>query len=422
MDGNAANDTWLDRGLRFLGPGWRVAKGHCMAGMTDFSAIPRPVIPAGAQRRPRGGALPARRAGTKGYGWRALSQLGIVLAAALTLGRPASAHAAELLPALAADATQTSVSGISSGAYMAGQYEIAHASTVIGAAIIAGGPYGCAEARYADLMGDVAHLAMNAAQSMEGCMMNGLSWVGIPDPAALADHARELATRGRIDPIEKLAKHRVYLFSGLADQIVAHDVVIAAAEVYLRLGVPKAAIKTGPRLAAGHGFVTEPETSDCSLSGAPFVVHCGYDQAGDLLAHVYGALAPKAAAPSGALVTFDQRPFSEGLATTGLAAEGAVYIPSSCRNAPGCRVHIAFHGCQQNRAAVGDAFVSGTGFAAWADTNRFVVLYPQVASDPFVNPLGCWDWWGYTGFSYLTRDAPQIAAVHAMVARLTARP
>ena len=344
-----------------------------------------------------------------------------LFAGAMVLSGWPGAQAAGALPALGADATQTSVSGISSGAYMAGQYEIAHSGSVIGAAIIAGGPYGCAEAHYADLMGDAAHLAMNASQSVEGCMLNGLSWYGIPDPAALADRAREMASAGKIDAIGKLTRHRIYLFSGLADQVVAHDIVVAAAEVYLRLGVPKAAIKTGPRLAAGHGFVTEPATADCALSAPPYVVHCGYDQAGDLLGHIYGPLAPKPAAATGALITFDQRPYSVGLGTTGMAGEGAVYVPHSCRSEPGCRIHIAYHGCQQSRTTVGEAFVGGTGFAAWADTNRLIVLYPQVAADPLVNPLGCWDWWGYTGFGYLTRDAPQIAAVHAMVTRLSKR-
>jgi len=330
-----------------------------------------------------------------------------------------TANAAEPLPALAADEGQTSVSGISSGAYMAGQYEIAHSSSVIGAAIIAGGPYGCAEAKYADLMGEAAHLAMNASQSVSGCMLNTLTWYGIPDTAALADRARELAAGGRIDAIENLKKHHVYMFSGLTDQIVAHEIVVDAAEVYLRLGVPSGAIKTGPRLNAGHGFVTDQNDESCALSTPPYVVHCGYDQAGDLLAHIYGTLAPKAAQASGELLTFDQRPFG---AEAGLAAEGAVYVPAACRKDKGCRIHVAYHGCSQNRQAVGDAFVSGTGFAPWAEANRIIVLYPQVAANPVSNPLGCWDWWGYTGFQYLTRDAPQIAAVHAMVARLATKP
>ena len=328
-------------------------------------------------------------------------------------------HAAEPLPAVAADPMATSVSGISSGAYMAGQYQFAHGKSVVGAAIVAGGPFGCAEARYGSFLPPPTRLAMNASQSVNGCMLNGLSWYGIPDAAALAEQARALALEGRIDPIDQLARHKIYMFSGAADQTVKHDIVVAAAEVYLRLGVPKAHIKTGPPLDAGHGFVTENAGGECARSAAPYVVHCGYDQAGDLLGHIYGPLQARASTPSGQLVTFDQRAFGAGAS---LAAEGAVYVPAACLANAGCRVHIAFHGCQQSRASVGDAFVTGAGFEAWADSNRIVVLFPQVAADPFLNPLGCWDWWGYTGFDYLTRDAPQIAAVHAMVVRLSARP
>jgi hypothetical protein len=326
------------------------------------------------------------------------------------------------LPAVGATISQTSVSGISSGAYMAGQYQFAHAKTVVGAAIIAGGPFGCAEARYGSFMPSATRLMMNASQSVNGCMLNALSWYGIPNASALADQARELAEAGKIDPIETLARHKVYLFSGSADQIVAHQIVVAAAETYLRLGVPQGQMKTGPALKAGHGFVTEPAQDDCANSSSPFVVHCGYDQAGDLLAHIYGPLKPRAATPTGYLIAFDQTPYTEGLSNTSLAKSGAAYVPAECRNGPGCRVHVAFHGCQQTQKAVGDAFVSGTGFAAWADTNRIILLFPQVSPDPFVNPLGCWDWWGYTGFDYLTRNAPQIVAVHRMVERLAARP
>ena len=38
------------------------------------------------------------------------------------------------------------------------------------------------------------------------------------------------------------------------------------------------------------------------------------------------------------------------------------------------------------------------------------------------NPHGCWDWWGYTGLDYLGKDAPQIAAIWAMVEHLATQP
>jgi len=40
--------------------------------------------------------------------------------------------------------TETTVSGISAGAYMANQFHVAFSSTVKGAGIVAGGPYICA--------------------------------------------------------------------------------------------------------------------------------------------------------------------------------------------------------------------------------------------------------------------------------------
>src|SRR5690606_13017004 len=48
------------------------------------------------------------------------------------------------LPTLQLDVDRVSVSGISSGAYMAHQAHLAFSSTIDGAALVAGGPYGCA--------------------------------------------------------------------------------------------------------------------------------------------------------------------------------------------------------------------------------------------------------------------------------------
>jgi poly(3-hydroxybutyrate) depolymerase len=90
-------------------------------------------------------------------------------------------------------------------------------------------------------------------------------------------------------------------------------------------------------------------------------------------------------------------------------------------------VHIAFHGCRQNADAVGAAFVREAGYNRWADSNHLIILYPQTISRygfggwpvSFVfNPNGCWDWWGYTGPFYHTRNGAQIRAVRAMLARL----
>lgn len=348
-----------------------------------------------------------------------LLALGFTGAAVWYGGRPPLTAVPEL-PALGADISQTSTSGISSGAYMAGQFQMAHAKIVKGAAIIAGGPYGCSESVFADAMPGPGTEFLNLTKAINGCMLNNLEIWGVGDPVQLAMKAKRRAENGEIDPIADVITDKVYLFSGAADHTVVPKVVEDAEKFYEELGIPAANIRYVTKLAqgeAGHAFVTEGEGEACERSGEPYIVHCGYDQAGELLRHIYGELEPRSAVPSGEWDEFDQRPFVRDLGIDGMADTGVAYIPKACRSAAGCRVHIAYHGCAQNRVKVGDAFVRETGFARWADTNRLIVLFPQttiIAS----NPQGCWDWWGYTGRAYLTKKAPQIVAVYRMLETL----
>ena len=214
-----------------------------------------------------------------------------------------------------------------------------------------------------------------------------------------------------------MIKDRVYLFSGMEDRTVVPEIVAAAAEFYKALGVPPENIEHVTKLAAGHAFVTETSGLACAETGKPYVVDCDYDQAGALLRHIYGDLKLPSASPAGEFVVFDQRPFTRELADHGLGEQGLVYVPADCRADAGCRIHVAFHGCDQSRSAIGDAFARQTGFDRWADTNRLIVLYPQTTTGA-LNPQSCWDWWGYTGHDYLTRVAPQITAVNRMIERL----
>ena len=59
------------------------------------------------------------------------------------------------------------------------------------------------------------------------------------------------------------------------------------------------------------------------------------------------------------------------------------------------------------------------------------MLYPQTIARSgwapgsmrwVYNPKGCWDWWGYSAMDYATRNAPQMAAVRKMIARLAETP
>jgi poly(3-hydroxybutyrate) depolymerase len=328
-----------------------------------------------------------------------------------------SASAAEQLPALGADLAATSVSGLSSGAYMAGQIEVAHSTQIVGAGIVAGGPFACAETESSRLIPFwPTAVAQNAQQALYKCMRT--DW-GVPDPKALAERAKELAADGKIDPLAGLAGDNVYLFSGNEDQTVTRPVVEAARSFLKEAGVPETNL-TLVEKEGGHAFITEQGGAACGITAKPYVSDCDYDQAKAILAWIYGPLQERSAEPKGRFIPFDQQAFAKP--GDGFADEGVVYVPPACAAQGGCRVHIALHGCEQSRETVGDDFIKESGYAEVADTNRLIILFPQAKAITGINPQGCWDWWGYTGLDYLGKDAPQIAAIWAMVEHLAEKP
>jgi poly(3-hydroxybutyrate) depolymerase len=302
--------------------------------------------------------------------------------------------AAQPLPALKARSAGVTVSGVSSGAFMAVQFHVAHSASVAGAGALAGGPYYCAQGSW--------------WAAYWNCMTPG-TWDPLPATAWLMSRVEAFAAAGRIDSTKGLAGAPVWLFSGTRDRTVYPEVVKALASFYEELGSKVVLVADKP---AGHAMITDGAGRACGTTEPPFMNDCSYDAAGELLQHLLGALNPPSAQAQGRLSAFDQ-------AAHGLQGIGYVYVPNAC-TAGGCRVHVAFHGCRQGASEIGQRYVSEAGYNRWADTNALIVLYPQVAPSywPRFNPRGCWDWWGYTGAVYATRDAEQMRAVSAMLAHL----
>lgn len=361
---------------------------------------------------------------------RTLGKIGVVFGLAIMLALGAGAFSLRGqegkgladLPALGVDIQGTSVSGISSGAYMAGQFQVAHSSIVKGAGIVAGGPYGCAESKFSRLWPIwTTAVPHNLNRALNACMSNRLRFMGVPDVDRLVRRTREMADDGSIDPVHGLEDDRIYLYWAMNDPTVAESVMVDAREYYRKIGVPDDQVVFIKGAKGGHAFITEDKGLACGLTGRPYLNDCDYDQAGAILRHIYGALKEESKTPQGEFMVFDQQIFYKGLGDHGLAREGVVYVPRACRGRSGCRVHIVFHGCEQSREFVGDKFVKGSGFAEWADNNRLVIVFPQVRKSTF-NPKGCWDWWGYTGLDFRVKSSPQIQAVWRMLKRLEQRP
>jgi poly(3-hydroxybutyrate) depolymerase len=342
--------------------------------------------------------------------WRGLAA--VLLLAIVSSTRPGLA--APPMPALGADLGQLTVSGVSSGGYMAVQFQVAHSGLVRGAGVLAGGPYDCAEG--------------SVWRALTRCMSPSW-WAPLPVVGELRARAEALALAGRIDPPDNLRDDRVWLLSGGKDDKVTTAVVEQLA-AFLGQWLPAAAIRFVRVPEAAHAMISiaDPRAASCGSTASPYINRCGeLDPAGEMLGHMLGPLQPPAADSHGEMLTFDQRAFATGQAVdSGLADEAYLYVPTACRQSP-CRVHVAFHGCRQSAVQIGRRFVDGAGYNRWADSNRLLVLYPQTAPRHgpafgswkwISNPFACWDWWGYTGSDYPTRDGLQIRAVRAMLERM----
>ncbi|MCF4009724.1 extracellular catalytic domain type 2 short-chain-length polyhydroxyalkanoate depolymerase [Rheinheimera sp. UJ63] len=309
-----------------------------------------------------------------------------------------SLAASEPLPKLNLTANIT-VSGLSSGGYMAGQFHQAYAEEVTGVAILAAGPVNCAQ-------GDL-RIAMGH------CMANPNSE---PDLATIETKLNQLREAGELAPLSAVQGAKVWLFNGSADQTVSAKVGAALARQYTHW-LPAAQLAVVADQPFAHHFPTaKAGLTECDKSESPFIASCQYDAAAKLLGHILTKPLKAATDPIGQLLKLDQHqlaPASQGQ----LAQYGYVYIPQSCAAGQRCDLHISFHGCRQDASQIGEAYLRQTGLNDYAEANQLVVLYPQVEKST-LNPFGCWDWWGYSASNYLTKNGPQNLAVKQLAAAL----
>jgi poly(3-hydroxybutyrate) depolymerase len=333
----------------------------------------------------------------------------IVVIAALACGCAAT-HAAATLPQLSIDKTKISVSGLSSGGFMANQLGIAHSSTFMGVGVFAGGPYMCA--------GHSNYTACMYNASISASMLNTMQ----------ADINNWSATA--IDNKANIANQKVYMFVGTSDYTVGPNPMNALQTQYTNNGVPAANLQYVSQSGTAHVFPTDFDSSGknaCGSSVSPYISNCSYDGAKAVLTKIYGTLNARNNAPAASnYIEFDQTSYING--NPGMSPTGWVYVPASCASGTQCKLHVALHGCKQNYATIGDQFVKNTGYTRWADTNNIVVLFPQAkvdntsrsttASGSLANPNGCWDWVGWYGSNFAQKAGTQVAAIKAMVDRL----
>jgi len=334
----------------------------------------------------------------------------IRLLAAVALALAGAAQAAAPLPSLNIDKSRITVSGLSSGGFMANQLGYAYSSTFKGVGVFAAGPYMCAgHSSYTSCMYN-ASISASMLSTMQADLNN---WSGTA-----------------IDAKAHVAAQKVFLFVGTSDATVGPNPVNAAYTQYQNNGVTAANLQYFQQTGTAHVLPTDFDASgnnSCGTSASPYIANCGYDGAKAVLTHFYGALNPRNdSPPASRFIEFDQTAFG---ANPGMASTGWAYVPADCAAGQVCKLHVALHGCQQNYATIGDRFVKNTGYARWADTNRIVVLFPQTqvdntarstaASGLLPNPNGCWDWIGWYGSNFAQKAGTQAAAIKAMVDKVS---
>jgi len=336
---------------------------------------------------------------------RAAQAARVFIPAALALALMACASdASPPLPRIQVDPDRVAVAGLSSGAYMATQTHFAWSDRIRGAALVAGGPYGC------------------AVGSLDVAL--GLCMTGQPDPARLAGIVRERAANWAIAPLAGLAGDRVYLLHGKRDAVVSASVSDASGALYEALADDAGglSLRSDGERDFGHVMPTVGEGVDCITGGSPYLGACGFDAAGEAMAWLFGDPPTAAAAEaSGELRSFNQDAYLADGEDAQLADRGFLYLPKACGAGEPCGVLVVFHGCLQQADAIGDVFARDAGFNRWADVHRVAVLYPQTRSSYLpLNPKACWDWWGYSGPDYDTRRGVQQRWLAAAMAALGA--
>ncbi|HEY7240994.1 MAG TPA: PHB depolymerase family esterase [Burkholderiales bacterium] len=306
-----------------------------------------------------------------------------------------SSQALVSLGAYNVDPSQVSVSGLSSGAFMAQQLGVAYSSRFMGIGVFEGGIYDC--------------------------------WRTVPPPGCSYPNSPSIGqavanmnawSGSLIDPVSNIARQKVYVFVGTNDTKVGAAVTDQVVALY-KLFAPAGNIRYDNTVPSGEALPTDsdgPGVHACADNG---IANCNFDGTGAVLQWIYGTLKPRnSGALTGSLIQFDQSAYASP--AIGMDTEGWMYVPADCAAGRSCRLHIALHGCGLNYAQVGTNFVSSTGYNRWADTNDIIVLYPQTsldASQP-ANDIGCWDFHAGYGLNYDQHGGAQIEAIMAMVNRI----
>ncbi|MBX7231903.1 MAG: PHB depolymerase family esterase [Bdellovibrionales bacterium] len=313
-----------------------------------------------------------------------------------------------------------SVSGVSSGGIMAQHLAATHPDRINGVGLFVSGIIQQTAGVSATPWDPLAalfgfnHNACKALLSMK---------VGVEDHEAVLRAIRQILdqTAGGSELFKNI---RFFVVSGKADQVLHASLHSSLLDVLSQLGVPQNNIFAHVVPNMGHAMPIRI-TPGAVLGEKDFLHPGDFDGVGTMFKfflnpsasnHLLNANLEVLASEFLILNQQDFVPTGLTAKSISMGTEAYIYIPKACReNKNNCqKIHVALHGCEQTIEKISRRFMTATGYLKWAEAFNVVVIFPQVVKS-HSNPMGCWDWWGYTGQNYATKNAPQIQTIMNMV-------
>ncbi len=290
----------------------------------------------------------------------------------------------------AIDHSKFSISGISSGGFMADQMATIYSSEFSGVGTVAGGFYYCAEDYLpAKIKADsntigASNLFLfepsnqiitdtlnpfviltgvnpgswfapqkgNPIYQAVGVCMGGTKKAKLPTEYLKSNEASHL-----IDPLFNLRNQKAFIYHGKSDSVLNFKMQDLLKSFFLSVGVKanNIAVYTG---SGSHNFPTDRQDGiPCGKEQVPYVAKCNFDLAGKLLGHLVDNNLVRADFNKDHIylvdqninfVNVDKSQESEWVTPVpSIAPYGYLYANDKCLNDPvSCHLHIALHGCK----------------------------------------------------------------------------
>jgi len=276
---------------------------------------------------------------------------------------------------------QYSISGISSGGFMAAQMGVIFSDRISGVGTVAGGVYYCAKDHFpikynerhsAGLM--LVESGNSSGESPLALVLNSLTdylngkvRLSVDNPLfqsmaicmarpALAHSVNSSAPMdlafvndfyldGLIANPANLQAQRYYSYHGEKDDVIQLAMQSKLVEFYSRFGVSSANLVV-EKGSGGHNFPTDRSDGiDCNKEVVPYVANCKNDLAGKILKHLTGSEhLIRSALNEANLYRISQ---VTALYVDSVAEYGYLYASPKClENSKRCHLHIALHGCK----------------------------------------------------------------------------